>query len=361
MQRLGRLLIAAMTAGVLTPAVAAVAPAMAAGPTTAPGTDQGSIGIRLAEAPSDRASDPRAKIYIVDHVAPGTAIKRQIEVSNDSKITRRIQLYAAGADVASGQFTFRVGREANELSQWMKVMPAQLDLAAGTKGTAEVSIKVPAKASAGERYAVVWAETSTPAGVGQVSVVNRVGVRTYLSVGAGGEPASSFVISELTARRRTDGKPAIEAKVKNTGGRAVQLSGQLQLTEGPGGLSAGPFPVETGTTVGPGQSAVVEVVLDASMPLGPWNAKLLLQSGTAEAPASAQVSFPAQPGDTGKSVMTKAGEGAGSGRGASGTPIVLAGSAAALIAVAVLLVVVLKRRRRDEQGSVRRAVAEPGT
>ena len=341
------LIVAGVTAGVLTPAVVAVAPAMAAGP-SAPGADQGSIGIRLAEAPSDRAGDPRAKIYIVDHLAPGATIKRQVEVSNDTKITRRIQLYAAGADVANGQFTFRPGREANELAQWTKVTPSQLDLAAGTKGTAEVTIKVPAKASAGERYAVVWAETSTPPAPGEVSVVNRVGVRAYLSVGPGGEPASSFVISDLTARRRSDGKPVIEAKVKNTGGRAVQLSGELHLTDGPGGLSAGPFPVDSATTVAPGQTAVVEMVLDASMPLGPWTAKLVLKSGTVEAPASAQISFPAHAGDAGSSVRTDGGDAAGSGKSSSGTPLVLAGSAAVLIAVVVLLIVVLKRRREDE-------------
>lgn len=353
------LIVAGVTAGVLAPAVVAVAPAMAAGPTPA-GSDQGSIGIRLTEAPSDRAGDPRAKIYIVDHLSPGATIQRQVEVANDTTVTRRIRLYAAGADVTGGQFTFRPGREANELAQWTKVMPPQLDLAAGTKGTAEVTIKVPAKASAGERYAVVWAETSSSAAVGQVAVVNRVGVRAYLSVGPGGEPASSFVISDLTARRRSDGKPVIEAKVKNTGGRAVQLSGQLQLTEGPGGLSAGPFPVESGMTVAPGQSQIVEMVLDASMPLGPWNAKLILKSGTVEAPASATLSFPAEAGGTSKAVANGsagAGKAAGSGSG-SGALVVLALCAVVAVGGGLVLIVILKRRRRDEAVPAKPALAD---
>jgi hypothetical protein len=329
---------------------------MASGPIPA-GSDRGSIGIRLTEAPSNRANDPRAKIYIVDHLAPGSTIRRQVEVSNDTTVTRRIQIYAAGADVTAGQFTFRVGREANELSQWTKVTPPQLDLAAGTKGTAEVTIKVPAKASAGERYAVVWAEAATAPAVGRVAVINRVGIRAYLSVGPGGEPASSFVISDLTARRRSDGRPVIEAKVKNTGGRAVQLSGQLQLTEGPGGLSAGPFPFESGTTVAPGQSEVIQIVLDASMPLGPWNAKLILKSGTVEAPASATISFPAEAGGTGKAVAHQAGK-AGSKSG-SGALLMVALGAVVAVGGGLLLILILKRRRRDEAVPTKPALADP--
>jgi hypothetical protein len=301
------------------------------------------------EAPSNRAGDPRAKIYIVDHLAPGSTIKREIEVSNTTAATRRIQLYAAGASVSGGQFTFSPGREADELSQWTKVTPGRLDLAPGTKGTASVTVGVPAQASAGERYAVVWAEVSAPAAAGQVTVVNRVGIRMYLSVGSGGEPASSFVISSLTARRRKDGRPVIEAKVTNTGGRAVELTGHLDLINGPGGLSAGPFAVEAGTTVAPRQSANVEMVLDPSMPLGPWDAKLVLRSGTVEAPASARISFPAHADSTGETVAARSTSGTRA-TSSSGRRPQIAVPAALLILVVLALLLVWKRRRDDEEG-----------
>src|SRR5436309_6718998 len=283
-------------------AEAAPSPSVSPSPGSPASPAEGAIGIRLMEAPSNRAGDPRAKIYIVDHLAPGSTIRREIEVFNSTATTRRIQLYAAGASVTRGQFTFSAGRDADELSQWTKVTPGQLDLAPGAKGTASVTLRVPAQTSAGERYAVVWAEVSAPAAAGRISVVNRVGIRMYLSVGPGGEPVSSFVISSLTARRRKDGRPVVEAKVTNTGGRGVELTGHLDLINGPGGLSAGPFEVEGGTTVAPGQSASVEMVLDPSMPLGPWDARLVLKSGTVEAPASARISFPAHADSTGETV-----------------------------------------------------------
>jgi hypothetical protein len=334
MTRVRRLLIlAGVTTGVLAPVVAAVAPAMAA-------ADPGSIGIRLAEAPSNRADDPRAKIYIVDHLAPGTTIHRRVEISNDTATTRHIQVYAAGADIVGGEFTFRDGRETNELSRWATVDPRQLDLAAGAKGSVSVTIKVPAEASAGERYAVVWAETGAPQTAGRVRVVNRVGVRVYLSVGPGGEPVSSFVITSLTTRRQKDGRPVVEAQVQNTGGRAVQLSGHLELTDGPGGLSAGPFAVEGGTAVAPGQSAVVTMVLDRNMPLGPWQAKLVLQSGTVESPASARITFPVEAGTAGRSIATKTRS-----AGVPGPPLM----AAALLVLVMFVLLLLGKRRRDEE------------
>ena len=37
---------------------------------------EGSIGLRLVDAPVSAGNDPRAKLYIVDHLAPGTVIQR---------------------------------------------------------------------------------------------------------------------------------------------------------------------------------------------------------------------------------------------------------------------------------------------
>jgi hypothetical protein len=336
MNRVRLLILAGVTAGALAPAVAAVAPAMAA-------ADPGSIGIRLAEAPANRVDDPRAKIYIVDHLAPGTTIHRRVEVSNDTDTTRRIQLYAAGAEITGGAFTFRDGHESNELSGWTTVDPPQINLAARTKGSVSVTVRVPAEASAGERYAVVWAEAAASQTAGSVRVVNRVGVRAYVSVGPGGEPVSSFVITSLTTRRQEDGVPVVEAQVQNTGGRAVQLSGHLELTDGPGGLSAGPFPVESGTAMAPGQSAVVTMLLDRSMPLGPWEAKLVLQSGTVESPATARITFPAEAGTSARPVATKTGS------AGQRTGLVVAVALLLLVLVTFILLLLWKRRRDEEE------------
>ena len=46
------------------------------------------------------------------------------------------------------------------------------------------------------------------------------------------------------------------------------MTGTLTLTGGPGGLTAGPFPVALGTTLAPGDSAPVTATLDQQLPDG---------------------------------------------------------------------------------------------
>lgn len=260
---------------------------------TAHAQSTGSIGIRIVDAPTSRVDDPRAKTYIVDHVAPGTKISRRVEVSNDTNGPQRIETYAAAASVKDGAFRFGDGRARNELTTWTTVDPGEGQYAPGEKRNVTVQITVPDDASPGERYAVVWASVSADAPEGGgIAAVNRVGVRVYLSVGPGGEPASDFEITSLTARRR-NGKPEVTAQVRNTGGRALDLSGTLRLTEGPGGLRAGPFPAELGTTLGIGDTDTVRIELDKAIPAGPWKATIELQSGLTERTASATIRFPA--------------------------------------------------------------------
>jgi len=68
-----RLVIAlALVAGVCAPAASAFAASEPA--PGAPAT--GSLGVRLLDAPTSAKDDPRARGYIVDHLAPGAGVKR---------------------------------------------------------------------------------------------------------------------------------------------------------------------------------------------------------------------------------------------------------------------------------------------
>jgi hypothetical protein len=334
MPSIRRLLLVALVAGVVASGAGAAA---AAG--TAP---EGSVGIRLLEAPTGRAGDPRARLYVVDHVGPGATVTRRVELSNGTARPVRLSLYAAGAEVQQGRFRFLDGRAANELTGWTTLRPGRIPVPARGTAAATVTIDVPADASAGERYAVVWAElpTSVAAG-GGVSTVNRVGVRVYLSVGPGGEPPSRFVIESVTADRATDGRPVVVVRVRNSGGRALDLSGELRLSGGPGGLRAGPFPVQLGTTLGPGESGLVRVPLDPAVPDGPWRVSITLRSGVAQDSASATATFPARPGSAGEEAPATT---AAAGR----TPLAVGGALLVLGALAVL-----RRRDRRSRGSRR--------
>jgi hypothetical protein len=260
-----------------------------------PAADKGSIGVRIIDVPAATQKDPRTHLYVVDHLAPGTVIKRRIEVTNTTHSVAHVALYPAAATITNGSFLGSAGHTPNDLSTWTSVSPAAPAIPANGKLTATVTVAVPADAAPGEQYGVVWAEVgSAPAGSsGGIVAVNRVGIRMYLDVGPGGAPAANFTIDSLTAERAADGTPAVVASVHNTGGRALDMSGTMQLKAGPGGLSAGPFPAALGTTLAIAAITPVRIVLDKQLPAGPWDATVTLHSGLVERSAKATITFPA--------------------------------------------------------------------
>ena len=273
-----------LIAGLSCPAIGASA---AGSPT--PGS---SVGFRLIDAPTDRAQDPRAQIYIVDHLAPGTTIHRRVEVSNGTAQAVHIRLYAGDATLEQGEFKAPGGPGSSEVARWTSVSSPAVDVPPRSAVQATVTIAVPPAAPTGERYGVVWAELPPSQGNGGVSLVNLAGVRIYLSVGAGGEPASGFVIQSLVARRDQQGKPVVAAQVRNTGGRALDLNGHASLSGGPGRLSAGPFDAKN-ETLPIKQSADVLIALDPAIPSGSWKVQVTLHSGLIENTAEAVLEVPA--------------------------------------------------------------------
>lgn len=256
-------------------------------------TQNEGIGVRLLEAPSNNGSDPRARVYIVDHLAPGTTISRRFEVTNTTGEAADVRLYPSAAGIDRGQFTGAAGQVANDLTTWTSITPAQVRVDAHSAAEAVATIAVPQDAPPGEQYGVLWAEVRSAASPqSPVAQISRVGIRVYLSVGPGNPPAADFAIESLTAARTDDGTPILEANVRNTGGRALDLKGSLALADGPGGLNAGPFSVEGITTLAPGTAGAVTATLSRDIPPGPWNASVTLESGLVERSAATQITFP---------------------------------------------------------------------
>ncbi|MGI5290584.1 hypothetical protein ACQEVF_45685 [Nonomuraea polychroma] len=77
------------------------APALADGGRDGRKTDRplGGIGIRLLEATLGRKDDPRAHIYIIDHVNPGTRFSRRMEIRNTSSEPQRVRIFAGAAEI----------------------------------------------------------------------------------------------------------------------------------------------------------------------------------------------------------------------------------------------------------------------
>ena len=282
----------------------ALALASPLGAARAQAPEGGSIGIRLVDAPTDRRDDPRAQTYIVDHLQQGATITRHVEVSSSVPTETTVSLYVAAATLEDGDFVFGEGRAENDLTDWSTIDPTELKVPSGGAVQAAVTIAVPTDADDGERFGVIWAEL--PGSGGSANVVNRVGVRIYLSVGEGEEPKTEFTIETLTAKREADGTPVVETSVTNTGGRAVDLSGTLVLENGPGGLSTDPYDVEIGTTLAPGDTAPARIVLDKSLPDGPWDATVTIRSGRVERMAEGTITFPTEPGEAAPPVKADA-------------------------------------------------------
>ena len=319
----------ALSAGTSVPAALA-----AAGPAAADGS--GSIGLRLLDAPVASRDDPRARVYIIDHLAPGAAIDRRIEVSNTTGAALRVALYPAAASVTDGTFLGAAGRTPNDLSTWTTVAPSGIDVPAGGRETARVRIHVPPDAAPGEQYAAVWAEASSGENGSGVRQVSRVGLRLYVSVGSGGPPAADFRIDDLRALRDRAGTASVIASVHNTGGRAVDMSGTLHLSDGPGGISAGPFPASLGTTLASGGTEPVTIELDDALPSGRWKARITLRSGLLERQAEAVLVIPA---------VGAAATGAVSPHTTSSARPAYAAVAGAVLAVAVLAIAAPRIRR----------------
>ena len=217
--------------------------------------DGGAIGISLVGTPPDRTDDPRARLFIDDHVDPGTTFTRRLRVDNTSRTPQHVTLYAGAAGISGHRFTFAPGATGNELTSWITLDRSRLDLKAHSGEPVKATIAVPPWAAKGERYAVIWAQVASVARSrgANIAMVNRVGIRTYLDVGPGGEPPSDFRISDPHPRRTPDGRRELVATVRNTGERAIDLDGQLSLFGGPSSLQAGPFPAVRGTTLAPGE------------------------------------------------------------------------------------------------------------
>jgi hypothetical protein len=307
---------------------------VAAAPPPPPG-----VGIRLTEAPTNRRDDPRALTTIVDHVKPGTTFTRKLEATNGDKTAFSVKFYVRAASLQGGGFVID-DKNPGEITDWASITPATGTVRPGGAVPATLTMAVPASATAGEYYGAAIVEKPPPPGQG-ARLASRAAIAIYLSVGAGGEPKSDFQVTTLTASRDASGAAVVSAQVKNTGGRALSIAGDLRLSSGPGGLNAGPFPAKLGTVIGIGQSEPVTVLLSKDLPAGPWHATLKLRSGRIERTSEGTITFPAA--GSGAPVKAKLVE------DKKGLPWpAVIGGLVGLLALGLILLFFFKRRSRPE-------------
>lgn len=253
----------------------------------------GGIGVRLVPLAGASAADPLARSYIIARLSPGDVVTRRVEVMNTTAGTRQVAVYAAAASAPGGVFQFGPGHAQNDVSSWTRIGTPLLRLGAGSSARELVTIRVPKDAVRGVHDAVVWAETSSPAPTGGgVTLVNRVGVRVYLTIDQSGAAATAFRISALRAERQTDGSQLVTARVTNDGDGPLSASGRLTLGQGgSSGLRAGPFSLAPVAPIMPGHSQLVSVRVPATVPAGRWQARMLVTSGAVTHTTSATLTL----------------------------------------------------------------------
>jgi len=335
----GPLAPAAWAAGVAPPAtVQHAGTARSASPRSASVTGPGGVGVRLLDVPADATNNPRAREYIVDNLTPGTTIHRRIEVSNTTRSELRVAIYPAAATISRGSFVGAPAHKADDLSTWTRVRRPIIDVPAGSTAVDTITVAIPATASPGDRYAVVWAEVRSAKTGGTVELINRAGIRMYVYVG-GTNPATSFTVNTLTGQRNSAGHAVVRALVHNTGGLAVDLTGTLIMSSVTGALTAGPYPAQLGTTLAPGQSEPVWFTLTSQMTNGPWNATVTLHSGLNQQAFRATITFPRSPGTAPPAAAHPVG-------GGLGFVTILAGAILIAVFAALTALIITHRRRR---------------
>lgn len=289
MRRLLRALMLLLAAGTLVPAASASAGTT---PTVMPGP--GRFGVRLFDVPVSDLHNPRGLQYIIDFLPSGTVIHRRILVLNEESRRVHLTVYPDAARITDGEFIGDAGQTRSELTSWISVRRASLTLRPHSSTLDMVTIRVPRRATRGEHYGEIWIQQvghgRTSGGVA-VTEVARVGIRVYLAVGHGGAPPTWFAITSVTGHRSASGQPLLVAHVRNTGGRAVDLSGQARLSAGPGGIMAGPFRGQQIVTLAPGQADNMVFAPGKSLPSGPWLATITLVSGFTTRTAHSTIQF----------------------------------------------------------------------
>jgi hypothetical protein len=238
--------------------------------------------VRLFDVPVADAHNPRGLRYIIDFVHPGSVIQRRILVLNQETRRSHFAVYPDAAQITHGLFIGDAGETRSQLTSWTSLQYRALSLRAGVSALDMVTIRVPRGATRGEHYGVIWVQQTARvhrADGTNVIEVNRVGIRIYLDVGLGGAPPTKFVITSLTGRRSASGQPVIVARAHDTGELAIDLSGQARLSDGPGGITAGPFREQQVVTLAPGQSGNLVFAQSKQLPGGSWRDSYAGQRG----------------------------------------------------------------------------------
>jgi hypothetical protein len=145
--------------------------------------DTGGLGIRIGEIPDSVKDIPSANTYIVFKLAPSQSYSQKIIISNTTKSSMNVKLYAEDATNIKDSFLPSDSPIPNQLASWTSVSPSIANVKAHSNLVATVTIKVPSSAKNGDQFGIVWASIKTSPNSNGIGGVSRVGIRMYTPVG----------------------------------------------------------------------------------------------------------------------------------------------------------------------------------
>jgi len=163
-------------------------------------TPVGSIGIRIAQIHAADADNPFAPAYIVHRLQPGMAHTQRLEIFNTSTQEMKVDLYPGLATFENKKFLIGNGRDGNNFTSWIKVLPATLTIKPSEAKSFNMTITPPADAASIQQFGVIWAEVQGEPNAAGITSVSRVGIRIYVPIGN----APDISISEISAISSTN-------------------------------------------------------------------------------------------------------------------------------------------------------------
>ncbi|MGH3659942.1 MAG: hypothetical protein ACRDUA_25155, partial [Micromonosporaceae bacterium] len=179
-----------------------------------------------------------------------------------------------------------------------------------------------------------------------------VGLRVYLDVGPGDAPPPAFAIESLIPGRDKTGAPRVRARLRNTGTRALHVTGSLALVGGSAPVTAPPSsPVARGTTLAHHSTGDLDVGVDEPVGTGPETVTVVVDGGRVTRSATTTLTFPTARESWGSPVPIDAARSpAGTRRRASVVVGALVPLAAAALTAGILIGVRRCRRRERVMG-----------
>lgn len=240
-----------------------------------PPAQSGEFTLRPVRPPNAPARD---RSYVVRTVRAGTELADRLEAVNLTDAPLELTLTPVDATIlADGSFA--PGTTAAGDGSWLTVSPTRVRVPARGASPVELRIKVPDDARHGDHIAAVVAQRAdgaTSPGPGNVRLVQRVGVRTYLTVEPRpGEPADrrAFEFRDLRFVGGPEGR-LFEADIANVGDLLIEPLGTLSITRG--GLGADTELPVLGT-VPPGESRSLKLSAPQRLEPGTYQAVVRLR------------------------------------------------------------------------------------